>query len=293
MGVQIPSLTLFFMKNLFSRLQRAFSRTRENLSLLESQNFSWEDAEEALISADFGISFAEEFLNSLKKEYGQSPLGLKSILKAKIKELLSSIPPKEIPRGVILITGVNGSGKTTTAAKLALFLKDRGKVLLVAADTFRAAAQEQLEKLASSVGVDFFPAKGYSDPAAVAFDAAKKPYDYIIVDTAGRLHTKENLMKEAAKIKNSVIKASGNSPFTLLVLDGTIGQNSITQAEEFSRLLDIDGLVITKLDGTSRGGAIVPIVRNLKIPVLFVGIGEGMEDLVPFEPSSFVEALFG
>ncbi len=280
------------MKNFLSRLQRAFSRTRENLSLLEG-NFSWEDAEEALILADFGVSFVEEVLSHLQREYGPAPAGLKSVLKAKIKEMLSSVPSVEIPRGNILVVGVNGSGKTTTAAKLAFILKEKGRVLLVAADTFRAAAKEQLQKLALQAGVDFFSAEGYSDPAAVAFDAVKKPHDYIIVDTAGRLHTKENLMKEAVKINSAIEKSSGRRPFTLLVLDGTIGQNSIAQAEEFSRALKIDGLVVTKLDGTSKGGAIVPITHRLRLPVLFVGIGEGLDDLVPFNPSSFVEALFG
>jgi len=275
-------------------LKKALRKTRENLSLLEGRVFSWEDAEEALLLADFGPQFTQELLASLRKEMGGETMGLKSALKVRIKEILSQYPaPALSPPKIILMVGVNGSGKTTTCGKLALRLKEKGSVLLVAADTFRPAASQQLQKLAEAVEVDFFSPTGYSDPAAVAYEASRKPYDYIIIDTAGRLHTRENLMKEAVKIKGAVEKASGRKPTVILVLDATIGQNSIAQAREFSRAMEVDGLIMTKLDGTARGGAVVPIVEKLKIPVLFVGTGEGMEDLVPFEPTAFLEAVFG
>jgi len=282
------------MKNTLSLLKRALRRTRDNFSFLQEQTFSWEEAEEALLLADFGPQFTQSLLDSLRKERGSDALGLKAALKLKIKEIASDLlPPDLSPPKTILVVGVNGSGKTTTCGKLGLFLKERGTVLLVAADTFRAAAREQLQKLAMAAGVDFFSPETHSDPAAVAFEASRQPYDYIIIDTAGRLHTKENLMREAVKIKKAVGKASGREPLVLLVLDGTIGQNSLLQAREFSKAMKVDALIITKLDGTAKGGAVFPIMKTLRIPVLFVGTGEGLQDLVPFEISSFVEAIFG
>ncbi len=294
MGVQIPSLTPFFMKKTLSLLKKALRRTRDNFSFLQGQSFSWEEAEEALLLADFGPKFTQQLLNALRKEIGEEALGLKSALKVKIKEITSGlVPPDLSPPKIILVVGVNGSGKTTTCGKLALHLKGKGKVLLVAADTFRAAAKEQLQKLAKAAGVDFFSPEGHSDPAAVAYEASLKPYDYTIIDTAGRLHTKENLMREAVKIKKAVEKASGKEPLVLLVLDGTVGQNSLLQAQEFSKAMKVDALIITKLDGTAKGGAVFPIMDKLRIPVLFIGTGEGLDDLVPFETSSFLEAIFG
>ncbi len=284
------------MKNYLSRIKKALFKTRETISIFDNPELSWDDVEEALILADLGPVVAEEIIEDAKKEVGESAssYGIKLEIKNKIKDILSKIPSVSItPPEIMLLVGVNGSGKTTTAGKLAYRLKEQGRVLLVAADTFRAAAREQLKKLAEMVGVDYFGGEGMKDPAAVGFEAARRPYDFIIIDTAGRLHTKEDLMREALKIKKSVEKASGKTPRVLLVLDGTIGQNSIYQAEEFSKALKIDGIIITKLDGTAKGGALVPIAMKLQAPILFIGVGEGMEDLVPFDPSEFVEALFG
>lgn len=284
------------MKNYLSRIKKALFRTRETISIFDNPELSWDDVEEALILADVGPVVAEEVIDRAKKELGDaaSSYGIKLEIKRKIREILESVipPPVKSPE-IILLVGVNGSGKTTTAGKLAYRFKKEGRVLLVAADTFRAAAREQLKKLAELVRVDYFGGEGMKDPAAVGFEAARKPYDFILIDTAGRLHTKENLMREAVKIKKSVEKASGRSPKVWLILDGTIGQNSIYQAEEFSKVLKIDGIIITKLDGTAKGGALVPIAMKLQAPILFIGVGEGMEDLVPFDPSEFVEALFG
>jgi len=284
------------MKNYLSKIKEALFRTRENFSLLDNPEVTWDDIEESLILADLGPEVVERVLEEVKHKIGEnsSSYAIKLGIKNKLKEILDNLPEfKIVAPEVILLVGVNGSGKTTTAAKLANVLKNRGRVLLVAADTFRAAARDQLRKLARLVDVDYFGGEEFDDPAAVGFEAAKKPYDFIIIDTAGRLHTKENLMKEAVKIKRSVEKASGKTPKVFLILDGTIGQNSIYQAEEFSKALRIDGIIITKLDGTAKGGALVPIALRLNAPILYIGIGERIEDLVPFDASTFVEALFG
>jgi len=284
------------MKNYLKKIKKALSKTRDNLSLFDAGQMNWEELEEALILADVGPRTTEGIIEKAKKNLSEnaSLYGIKLELKKEIMEILKGLPSIEHkPPEIMLLVGVNGSGKTTTGGKLANILKEKGKVLLVAADTFRAAARQQLKKLAEMVGVDYFGGEEFKDPAAVGFEAARKPYDFIIIDTAGRLHTKENLMREALKIKKSVEKSSGRKPMVYLILDGTIGQNSLFQAEEFSKALEIDGIIITKLDGTAKGGAIIPISMKTKTPILYIGVGEGMDDLVPFDASSFVEALFG
>lgn len=289
------------MKKYFSRIKSALSRTRENfLSLFENEELTWEEVEEALIEADVGPEVTESILSNIRDSLWEG-VGRFQIIKALKEEILNIVKSQPLEKflqgfpAILLMTGVNGTGKTTTAAKLAWYFKNEGKKpLLCTADTYRAAASQQLETLAKKAGVDFFKSDA-KDPAAVAFDAAKeglkRKYDVIIIDTAGRLHSREDLMREAVKIKNSIVKASELKPRTILVLDGTTGQNAIFQAKEFHARVGVDGLIITKLDGTARGGALLPISVKLHIPVLFIGTGENLEDLIPFEAESFVEAL--
>jgi fused signal recognition particle receptor len=199
---------------------------------------------------------------------------------------------------VTLVVGVNGTGKTTTVGKLANLLKTTGrKPLICAADTFRAAAVEQLEVWATRAGVDIVRAKDGADPAAVVFDAIKagsaRGCDPILVDTAGRLHTRVNLMNELDKIRRVAARASEGAPHdVLLVLDATVGQNGIQQAKEFTAVAAVTGIVLTKLDGTAKGGVAVAIAHDLKLPIRYVGVGEGIEDLIPFSPDDYVDALF-
>ncbi len=225
-------------------------------------------------------------------------------MRKEIVEILSKTPPeiaeiKEEERPfVVLIVGVNGNGKTTSTAKLANRFQEAGKkVLLGAADTFRAAATEQLEKWAHHLNIDLVKGNAKSDPAAVAFDAVTaakaRGADVVIIDTAGRLHTKTNLMQELEKIRRSCKKVNPHSPQeTLLVLDATTGQNAIDQAKIFHKYTPISGLILTKLDGTAKGGIVVSIQQQLGIPVKFIGVGEGIEDLEAFNSEAFVNALF-
>jgi fused signal recognition particle receptor len=198
----------------------------------------------------------------------------------------------------MMIVGVNGTGKTTTVGKLARLLKDSGKSpMICAADTFRAAAVEQLEVWAKRAGVDFIRAKAGADPAAVVFDALAagkaRGRDVVIIDTAGRLHTRVNLMSELDKIKRIATREVPGAPHeVLLVLDATVGQNGVTQAREFTNVAGVNGIVLTKLDGTAKGGVAVAIAHDLKLPIRYVGVGEGIEDLIPFSPDEYVDALF-
>jgi fused signal recognition particle receptor len=210
---------------------------------------------------------------------------------------LTKIAPEQLPM-IILIVGVNGNGKTTSVAKLSHLLKQNGqKVLVAAADTFRAAAIEQLDTWAQRLQIDIVKGSPKSDPAAVAFDAVQaakaRHCDVVLVDTAGRLHTKTPLMQELEKIKRSCYKASLSGPHeTLLVLDATTGQNAIDQAKHFHKFTPLTGIILTKLDGTAKGGIVVAIQRELAIPIKFVGTGEQIDDLQPFDPKNFVENLF-
>lgn len=262
-----------------------------------------EELEEMLICADVGMEATEEILEKLrtvtKENKIKDPDAAVDALKAILMETLGETAPLKLDTtpSVILVIGVNGVGKTTSIAKIANVLKQNGKkVILAAGDTFRAGAIEQLGVWADRVGVDLIRQSEGSDPAAVVFDAVhaakKRNADVLIVDTAGRLHNKKNLMNELAKINRVIDRELPNAAReTLLVLDSTTGQNAVNQAVEFKNAADITGLVLTKLDGTAKGGIIFSIKNKLNIPVRFVGVGEGVDDLQPFDPKEYVNAL--
>ncbi|SNZ07176.1 fused signal recognition particle receptor [Persephonella hydrogeniphila] len=266
----------------------------------------FEDIEMILLKADVGVKATEEIIDFLREESKRRRLKdgeqLKELLKEKLYEILkeceSPLNLGEERPAVILFLGINGSGKTTTVGKLAAqFVKDGKSVVLAAADTFRAAAIDQLEVWAERAKARIVKHSPGSDPAAVVYDAVNSAKsrgdDIVLIDTAGRLHTKEHLIKELQKIKRTIKKLMPDQPVeTILVLDGTIGQNSINQAKIFKEATDVTGIVITKLDGTAKGGAIIPICKELKIPIKFIGVGEGIEDLQPFDAKAFVDALF-
>ncbi len=302
--------------NFFSRLKEKMNKTRQGFVrqmdelLLGKRKIDeelLEELEEILVMSDMGVATVEEIFeevrNKVKRHELQDTEALKDAIKALIQEKLSQ-PSTELtfenPEGpfVVLVVGVNGVGKTTTIAKLAHFLKAKGKkVMLVAADTFRAAAIDQLEIWGKRLDVPVIKHNPNSDPSAVAYDgmeaALKRDIDVVIVDTAGRLHTKVNLMEELKKIRRVMSKKIPHAPHeVLLVLDATTGQNALSQAKLFNEATPVTGIALTKLDGTAKGGIVVSIVNELQIPVRFIGIGEKMEDLRPFDPSEFVEALF-
>jgi len=299
----------------FARLKSGLSKTRDTLTgsigqiVRGRQKVSGElleELEEALLLADVGASATGELLDALKKEVAENRIdgedAVMASLKAHMAGLLreSDAPAAEVEKAprVILVIGVNGSGKTTTIGKLARRLKGQGqKVLLAAGDTFRAAAIEQMRTWAEREGVPCIHQKSGADPSAVAFDAVQagvaRGMDVVIVDTAGRLQTNQNLMEELKKVKRVIAKVLPGAPHeTLLVLDASIGQNSISQARLFHEAMGIDGLVMTKLDGTGKGGVLFAITQELKLPVRYIGIGEKAEDLQPFDAEAFVEALF-
>ena len=256
--------------------------------------------EEVLISADVGVGATQAIVKAVgaRARRGES---LRSLVKDEITKILDGAAqpqPAVSPPRVVMIVGVNGTGKTTTVGKLARALKSQGQDPLVcAADTFRAAAVEQLEIWAHRAGVDMIRAKSGSDPAAVVFDALQagraRGRDPILIDTAGRLHTRTNLMGELEKIRRIASREIPGAPHeTLLVLDATVGQNGVTQAREFTASAGVTGIVLTKLDGTAKGGVAVAIAHDLKLPIRWVGTGETIEDLVPFSTGEYVDALF-
>jgi fused signal recognition particle receptor len=256
--------------------------------------------EEALISADVGVAAADQIIVAVRQRrtHGES---LRDLVKSEILTILRDAD-RPAPDGpgphVVLIVGVNGTGKTTTVGKLARLIKESGRTpLICAADTFRAAAVEQLQVWATRAGVDFIRAQPGADPAAVAFDAiaaAKaRGRDVVLVDTAGRLHTRVNLMAELDKIRRVAAREVEGAPHeVLLVLDATVGQNGLAQAREFMGVAGVNGIVLTKLDGTAKGGIAVAIAHDLKLPIRYVGVGESIDDLVPFSPEDYVNALF-
>jgi fused signal recognition particle receptor len=268
---------------------------------------SLETLEEALYTADFGVATTEEILSEIKAAYkkdkdlrGQQAAAIGSaVLKRVLAGSEAEIKAAPSAPTVIVMIGVNGSGKTTTSAKLGWLLKQDGKsVMLAACDTFRAAAVEQLKAWATRLDLPIVASHTGADAAAVAFDAMQaakaRGCDYLIVDTAGRLHTKSNLMDELAKIRRVLQKSDPTAPHhSWLVVDGSLGTNSIEQARVFHKAFGITGLVVTKLDGTSRGGAIVGIWRELKLPIYFLGLGEQPEDLQPFSAENYSKAVFG
>ena len=259
-----------------------------------------EALEELLVSADVGIPATERIVTAVKARARRGE-SLRDLVKQEIRAVFDTVSEPAInghrPH-VTLIVGVNGTGKTTTIGKLANLLKSQGKQpLICAADTFRAAAVEQLEIWATRAAVDIVRAKDGSDPAAVVFDAIQsgkaRGRDPILVDTAGRLHNRVNLMNELDKIRRVAARAAEGAPHeVLLVLDATVGQNGLQQAREFTSVAGVTGIVLTKLDGTAKGGVAVAIAHDLKLPIRYVGVGEGIDDLIPFSPQEYVDALF-
>jgi fused signal recognition particle receptor len=259
-----------------------------------------EALEELLIMADVGVAATDRIIDAVKRQTAPGKT-LRDTVKDEIRAIFAAVPPTsgngQQPQ-VVLIVGVNGTGKTTTVGKLAQLLKASGKrPLVVAADTFRAAAVEQLEVWARRAGVDLIRAREGADPAAVVFDGIAsgkaKGRDPILVDTAGRLHTKVNLMNELEKIRRVAAREVSGAPHeVLLVLDATVGQNGLSQAREFMNVAGVNGVVLTKLDGTAKGGIAVAIACELKLPIRYVGVGESIDDLVPFNVDEYVDALF-
>ncbi|MEW6187181.1 MAG: signal recognition particle-docking protein FtsY [Thermodesulfobacteriota bacterium] len=301
-------------KGFFARLKDRLTKTRETLvtrvdrlvlGKKEIDEDLLEELEEILITSDLGVLTTQALIDSIQQKVKRreldDPERLKAYLQQEIQQFLD-VPQKRIDSSlkpfVILIIGVNGVGKTTTIGKLAGRFQAQGKkVLLVAADTFRAAAGEQLEIWAGRSGAEIIRQKEGSDPSAVVFDALKaakaREMDLVLIDTAGRLHTRVNLMEELKKIRRVVQKAIPEGPhLTWLILDATMGQNAISQARLFHEAMEVDGIILTKLDGTAKGGIIVGISNELKIPIEYIGIGEKADDLQPFNPEEFVQALF-
>jgi fused signal recognition particle receptor len=301
---------------LFDRLKDAVSRTRENLSerIEEAVAFSKEidrntldDLEATLLGADLGAATTHEILEKLRERADRRQIknveDLKRLLKDELLSVLSraNTPPVERDEGVpevVLVVGVNGTGKTTTIGKLAQTVRSQGKtVLMCAADTFRAAAIEQLEVWGQRTGTEVIRTKAGGDPAAVLYDALEaanaRHIDCVIVDTAGRLHTKANLMSELEKMRRTAQRLIPGAPHeVLLVIDATTGQNGLQQAKLFTDSAAVTGVVLTKLDGTAKGGVVVAIARELGLPVRYVGVGEKAGDLLPFDPKEFVDSLF-
>jgi fused signal recognition particle receptor len=298
------------------RMKEAVTRTRENLSerIEEVVSFGKEidqatldDLEAILLSADLGTGTTNEILGKLREKANYKQIKnvdeLKRLLKEEILTILATVDSRPVTKvdgtpEVILVVGVNGTGKTTTIGKLAQVLRSDGKtVLLCAADTFRAAAIEQLEVWGQRTGTEVIRTKAGGDPSAVLYDALQaasfRHTDYVIVDTAGRLHTKSNLMAELEKMRRTAQRIIPGAPHeTLLVMDATTGQNGLQQARQFTQSAGVTGIVLTKLDGTAKGGVVVAISREMSVPVRYVGVGEKVGDLLPFDPKDFVDSLF-
>jgi len=288
------------------RLSRARSSFGQSLVRIFKKDgleaADWEDVEAVLLQADVGVVATTKIIADLKaKARDAGPDGLLPMVRDELLSILGDQDRDLKTRDgltVWLITGVNGTGKTTTIGKLALRENERGRrVVLAAADTFRAAADTQLERWAERTGAEVVKHAPGADPAAVAFDGVKAAHsrgaDLLIIDTAGRLHTKRNLMEELSKIRRVVERESGPPSEVLLVLDATTGQNGIAQARAFTEAVDVTGIVLTKLDGTAKGGIVIAVQQELGIPVKLVGVGESAEDLEPFDPAAFVDALVG
>ena len=297
------------------RMKEAVSRTRENLAdridevvafNREIDRNTLDDLEATLIGADLGTATTREVLDGLREKADRKQIRdvdeLKRLLKEKLLAILTTANAAPVQRvdgtpEVILVVGVNGTGKTTTIGKLSQVFRGQGKnVLLCAADTFRAAAIEQLEVWGHRTGTEVIKTKAGGDPAAVLFDALQaavaRKTDYVIVDTAGRLHTKANLMAELEKMRRTAQRIIPGAPHeTLLVMDATTGQNGLQQARQFTEAAGVTGIVLTKLDGTAKGGVVVAISRELGLPVRYVGVGEKATDMLPFDPKEFVDSL--
>lgn len=298
------------------RMKQAVTRTRENLADRidavvsigkEIDRGTLDDLEATLIGADLGTTTTQEVLSKLREKADRKQISnvdeLKRLLKEELLAILNSANSRPINRvntapEVILVVGVNGTGKTTTIGKLSQVFRSQGKnVLLCAADTFRAAAIEQLEIWGQRTGTEVIKTKPGGDPSAVLFDALQaataRKADYVVVDTAGRLHTKSSLMAELDKMRRTAQRIVPGAPHeTLLVMDATTGQNGLQQARTFTESAGVTGIVLTKLDGTAKGGVVIAISRELGLPVRYVGVGEKAGDLLPFDPKEFVDSLF-
>jgi fused signal recognition particle receptor len=299
----------------FDRLKAGVTKTRQSfLGQLEDlfagrkeiDEDLLEELEYALISADIGVRTTGEILESVRQKVSRQllrdPAELRSLIRDHLREVLtrggSALPYVAQPPAVVMVVGVNGTGKTTTIGKLAQRYRGEGhSVLLCAADTFRAAAIEQLEVWGQRASVDVIRQQAGSDPSAVLYDALQaaraRKVDYVIVDTAGRLHTKANLMAELEKMRRTAGRLVHGAPHeVLLVVDATTGQNGLEQARRFTETSGVTGIVLTKLDGTAKGGIVVAIARELELPIRYVGVGEKAEDLLPFDSDAFVSSIF-
>ena len=259
-----------------------------------------EELEDLLLQADIGVRGVTRLMERLRFELRKGDVDPRSVLKDELLKIIQRVAPRPFEAQgtqVLLLVGVNGVGKTTTLGKLASLLKSRGEeVLVVAGDTFRAAAIDQLELWGQRAGVPVIRNQMGGDPAAIAFDGATsalaKGTPWVLIDTAGRLHTKDHLMRELDKIHRSLQKVIPSAPHrVLLVMDATTGQNGLAQAEAFKQAAGITDLVLTKLDGSAKGGVVIPILERMKLPIAFVGVGEGIDDLIPFDPEAFVDGL--
>lgn len=293
----------------FNKLKEGLKKTRDNIGRKFFEVFKakelnddfYEELEDAMISSDMGITATEQVIEQLKSTLHRKKIVNSTDAKMELKNILLDsidyiLPEYSYPL-ILLISGVNGVGKTTAVGKLAKLFVSQGKsVVIAAADTFRAAASEQLEIWADRAGVRIISHQAGSDPAAVVFDAlasakAKKT-DVVLIDTAGRLHNKVNLMQELMKINRVIEREMPEADQrNLIVLDATTGQNAITQVEVFNEAIDIDGIILTKLDGTAKGGVVIAVSADYELPVYYIGVGEGIDDLLPFEAQEFIDAI--
>jgi fused signal recognition particle receptor len=302
-------MAIGFAKSIRDSLTRTrnavFSRVAGLLGASEVTNETWDKLEELLVRADVGVSTTMYLVDRLRQRARDEAILQADELQRALREELRALLPDPSPlniggseRDVVLVVGVNGSGKTTSIAKLAHRLQRQGhKPLLAAADTYRAAAVEQLDIWAKRIGVDIVKGPQGGDPGAVVFDALQaarsRGKDLVIVDTAGRLHTQYNLMSELQKVHKVAQKNVAGAPHeTLLVIDATTGQNALSQARHFQEAVDVTGVVLAKLDSTAKGGMIFAIARELQLPIRFVGTGETLDDLAPFDPDAFIQGLF-
>jgi fused signal recognition particle receptor len=310
--LDVPEPTAGRLVRLRSRLSRSQNALGKGLLTLLSREHldedTWEEIEEILLTADVGVAPTQELVDGLRarvKVLGtRTPQELRTLLREELLKLVGTdvdrtvrTEPEDRKPGIVMVVGVNGTGKTTTTGKLARVLVADGRtVVLGAADTFRAAAADQLQTWGERVGAHTVRGPEAGDPASVAFDAVKEGkemgVDVVLIDTAGRLHTKTGLMDELGKVKRVVEKHAPLDEI-LLVLDATTGQNGLVQARVFAEVVDITGIVLTKLDGTAKGGIVIAVQRELGVPVKLIGLGEGADDLAPFEPEAFVDALIG
>ncbi|HVC89771.1 MAG TPA: signal recognition particle-docking protein FtsY [Acidobacteriaceae bacterium] len=295
------------MKQAVSRTRSGLQERMDDLLTLARpvDESALEELEGTLIASDLGVVTSQEIIDRLRQQASRQQIRdgveLQRLLKAEMLRILDSVPSGQRAFAgkpeVILMVGVNGTGKTTTTGKLAAYFREHGKsVLLCAGDTFRAAAIEQLEVWSQRAGVEMIRTRQGGDPSAVLYDALQaaqtRSMDVLIVDTAGRLHTKNNLMAELEKIRRTAQRFDANAPHeTLLVMDATTGQNGLQQARLFTQAAAVSGIVLTKLDGTAKGGIVIAIARELRLPVRYVGIGEQIGDLIPFDSNAFVDSL--